>query len=120
MNNEIPLSKAELEIAETCSGKPAPDYSETSFYHSFNADSARTITKKWHTENSSIPEVKKLIIEACKDGKSHLRIGRHLTTNECGVLKLDGFKVDVFWHALDEGLDSKTPFHEFPYTLIKW
>jgi len=32
MNNEIPLSKAELEIAATCSDKPAPDYSETSSF----------------------------------------------------------------------------------------
>lgn len=31
MNKEIPLSKAELEIAATCSDKPALDYSETSF-----------------------------------------------------------------------------------------
>ena len=114
MNNEIPLSNAEIEIAETCSDKPAQDYSETSFFHSFNADAARTITKKYRTENSRIPEIKQLIIEACKQGSSHLRLEYHLFENELGALKLDGFKVNPIHTALI----SKEP--NKPITFISW
>jgi hypothetical protein len=63
------------------------------FFLSFNAESARTITKKSITETTRIPEIKQLIIEACNEGYQYLRLEYEVSPNEKKVLELDGFEV---------------------------
>ncbi len=52
MTNEIHLSKAELEIATTCSDKPALDYSETSC--SNNAVKQCYTCKSWQGDKAKV------------------------------------------------------------------
>ena len=94
MDNEIPLSKAELEIAETCVDKPALDYSETSFSHSpMTSNDALEIAIR-HTR---IPKIEQEILCMVSSGAVYsLRINGNISTRESTYLKDKGFMVTYY------------------------